>query len=299
MKNIYYYIISLVLFAFAFASCDDKVDEENSIFVDSKYEKNKFDLWLENNYSPYNIQLKYRLEDIESDFLYDVTPASYETSIAMAKFIQHLWLGVYDEVVNADFTKMNIPKVIHFVGSPAWQSSTTVVLGTAEGGRKITLFDLDRIDLEKLDSDMFVDRYFHTMHHEFAHILHQKKHFSKEFPKISDDSYVGNAFQDEYTEELAHSLGFVTRYARTNYNEDFVEIFSIYITYTEAKWNALLESITAASAKHGTQGVERLNNKLKIVKSYMKEMWKIDMDETRAVFHRRLNEIDMLDLTIK
>lgn len=50
-----------------------------------------------------------------------------------------------------------------------------MVLGTAEGGMKITLYNVNDINPDQIDINLLNDYYFQTMHHEFAHILHQTK----------------------------------------------------------------------------------------------------------------------------
>lgn len=50
-----------------------------------------------------------------------------------------------------------------------------MVLGTAEGGMKITLYNVNDINPDKIDINLLNEYYFQTMHHEFAHILHQTK----------------------------------------------------------------------------------------------------------------------------
>ena len=51
------------------------------------------------------------------------------------------------------------------------------MLGTAEGGKKITLYEVNSLDFENVDIEVLNEYYFKTMHHEFAHILHQKRNY--------------------------------------------------------------------------------------------------------------------------
>lgn len=55
-------------------------------FDTSSEVKSEFDKWLNNNYvETYNIDYKYRLEDIESDFSKNLTPADLLQSMRLAK----------------------------------------------------------------------------------------------------------------------------------------------------------------------------------------------------------------------
>ena len=62
------------------------------------------------------------------------------------------------------------------IGSAAYNSGDgTMVLGTAEGGLVITLYMVNRLtDATLRDYATLNEYYFHTMHHEFTHILNQK-----------------------------------------------------------------------------------------------------------------------------
>ena len=96
MRSFKYIILYSFLFFISistFTSCgEDDLDE--STFGKIKVERNEFDSWLLDNYiKPYNIDLKYRFEDIESDMSYNLVPAELEKSKEMAKLIKHLWLG--------------------------------------------------------------------------------------------------------------------------------------------------------------------------------------------------------------
>ena len=83
------------------------------------------------------------------------------------------------------------------------------------------------------------DLYFHTMHHEFAHILHQTKTYPTEFNTISVGRYDASNWQ--YRGDEVTSLGFVTTYASSEYREDFAETIACFIVYTDAQWERTLQ----------------------------------------------------------
>lgn len=289
--NIYLLILFLSV---ALLSCsDDDVDKNNSIIQDQARTENTFDRWLTTNYTvPYNIEFKYRLDDIETDTHYNVVPADYDKAVALAKVIKYLWLDSYDEVCGNEFLRSYVPRIIHLIGCPGYKDNGSILLGTAEGGLKITLYDVNSIDPEDINVASLTDNYLHTMHHEFAHILHQTKSYSEDFRKISDGKYVGDdCFNAEYTLALARQNGFVTRYARSEHQEDFVEIISTYITNTEATWQSIRQSC-------GTDGVALLDKKFEIVKNYLKSSWNIEIDNLRNVINRRSEEVTRIDLTL-
>ena len=161
------YFIILLLTNIILSSCNsDSIDTENSIFSTEEIERNTFDKWLLNNYIyPYNIEVKYRLEDIESSMGYILAPATYEKSVVLMKIVKHVWLEAYDEIAGIDFMRTYVPRTMLLVGSAAYNENGTIVLGTAEGGMKITLFNVNDLDLNNINIDLLYEYYFRTMHH--------------------------------------------------------------------------------------------------------------------------------------
>ena len=159
-----------ILVSSNFFACQDDDLEDQSIFDASEKEKSEFDRWLLENYvNPYNIDFKYRMEHIESDYTHNLVPTDFWLSVKLAKIVKHCWLEAYDEVGGLDFTRACAPKVIHLIGSASWDKGT-YTLGTAEGGLKVTLYMGNWLDLTNVDR--MNEYYFKVMHHEFAHILH-------------------------------------------------------------------------------------------------------------------------------
>ena len=286
------YIKYLMLAAFAVlaSSCQEKVlDYCNSQIIDSTVEQNDFDKWLVKNYiEPYNIEFKYRMEYKESDMNYYLVPAEYEKSIQIAKLLLHLCIGSYDEVTGSkDFIRGYFPKMVHLVGSAAYKNNGTMVLGTAEGGLKMTLYYINSL---RLDPDFLNYYYFKTMHHEFAHILHQTKPYPSDFEMISGTDYVADTWSDAWDGDAdAQQNGFISEYASKEANEDFVEIIATYITNSAATWNNI---ITSAG-----EGGAVIQSKFDIIYNYMINSWDIDLDELRSTILRRESEISTLDLT--
>lgn len=284
MKKITFYIISLFCLGFL-ASCKEDEPTDRSIFDDEEeIEATEFDEWLLHNYTySYNIAFKYRMEDIESSMDYTLVPAEIDKAKKLAKIIKHLWLETYDEIAGVEFTRTYIPKVIHLIGSAAYEDNGMTV-GTAEGGIKVTLFYVNRL---QINPTFLNDYYFLTMHHEFAHILHQTKNYDPEFDRISEGSYSGG---DWYGVDNSAALkkGFVDSYASSEPREDFAETFAVYITNTADYWKSLLD-------KAGENGAPIIREKMEYIRNYMSEIWGIDIDQLREIIQRRSKELDSLD----
>lgn len=287
--------IFIALATLSLWSCSEDDLDSNSIFGGTETGKvpNEFDTWLLDNYTtPYNIEFKYRFEDMESDDEYNLVPADYDRAIALAKFTKYLWLESYEELLGPEFIRTYCPRTMFLVGSPAYNTSGSIVLGTAEGGLKITLYNVNDISLTSIDVESLNYWYFKTMHHEFAHILHQTKEYSTDFNEITPSNYQGGAWVN-LSDEEALDMGFVSAYASSETQEDFVEIISIYVTHTAEYWNSLVGSASA-------EGQSYINQKLELVKDYMTTTWNIDLDELRDIVQRRSQEVaqwDVNDLT--
>lgn len=285
MKKWYIYPLFFLL-AGLFTACQEDELSSKSVIDISDLKRNDFDKWLLKNYvDAYNIDFKYRMEDIEADFTHNLVPADFDLSVKLAKVVKHAWLEAYDEVGGVDFTRRNAPKVIQVIGSASWNQGT-YTLGTAEGGIKVTLYLgnwLDPTNAAKLN-----EYYFKVMHHEFAHILHQTKDYPQEYNLISAGNYAPSGWNNRKLSEAA-PLGFVTSYAGSEPREDIAEITATYLTYTDEQWDEVWKYA-------GDEGRAIIEQKISIMKKYMKDSWKIDMDKLREIIKRRGNEIKDLDL---
>ena len=288
-KNIYAILLAFVA-SFALMSCSDDDPSSESIFPTTSPKRDAFDKWLLENYTfPYNVEMKYKMEDIESDMKYHLVPADSAKTAKLSIIMKYLWFDAYNEVVGPDFIKENMPRTIHFIGSPAYNSEGTMVLGTAEGGLKITLYMVNSLDDETLkDYDTMNEYYFHTLHHEFTHILNQKIPYDQSYKLITESGYVSG---DWYliSDKTAHQAGFITPYAMVEPLEDFAEMLSGYVTMSQSEWNAIL-------ADAGTTGAASISAKLDIVRNYMQESWNVDIEQLRAAVLRRANTLSAVDL---
>ena len=203
-----------------FAACSDDDLDPNSIFDDSEVGRSFRTLLHRRLISsgcvlgddslrvPYNCALTYRMKDDDRQEL-QLVPAKYENSVDLAVLCKYYWFDVYYSVVpDKDFLKKYGPRILHFIGSSAVNPANhTEVLGLAESGIKISLYKLNAMNLNSIKH--LNDRYFHTMHHEFAHVLHQTKTYPKEFDQLSNGHYDAIGWQDRNAAEVA-SLGFTT-----------------------------------------------------------------------------------------
>ena len=229
---------------------------------------------------------------------YNVIPADYNKSIALAKLVKYLWMEVYVKLAGEEFLCSYCPKIFHFVGSPEYeQSGGSMVLGTAEGGLKITLFNVNGLDVNSLDPEMLNEWYFKTMHHEFAHILHQTKNYSTDFNEITAGKYTGPGWVNVPDEE-ARKMGFVTGYGSSEVNEDFVETIANYIVKSDAEWQQILNDAVSVdeAGNPDYSGQEAILQKLEMVTDYLADSWGLDIQALHEEVQERQTHIDELDL---
>ena len=246
-------------------------------------------LAAQNYTNPYNIEFKYRLEDAETDYNYHLVPADSAKTAKLAILTKYLWFDAYAEVAGVNFVKANVPRTIVAVGIPGYTRQRTMVLGSAEGGYKVTLNNINSLDSVTLTNyGAMTEFYFHTMHHEFTHILNQKKPYNTAFNLISKSDYVSSNWSHQ-KESDAHRAGFVSPYAMSDGFEDFAETLAFYVTLTPAQWNDILKDA-------GTSGAPIINQKLEIIKDYMLTSWNVDLDRLRASVLGRGDNVRHLDL---
>lgn len=289
MKRRIYLYIWMCLLIGVMASCKEDALNDESIFVGSVEQQNDFDRWLVKNYlNPYNLDFKYRMDKIESDASYNLVPVDFKIAVRLAKIVKHVWFEAYDEAAGIDFTRKYAPKMIHLIGSGQWNPAAgTLTLGYAEGGLKVTLTCSNW--LNPADIPLMNEYYFKTMHHEFAHILHQNIDYPTEYADLSQGHYSPSGWANRKKMEDYAPFGFVTAYGSSQPGEDIAEVTACYLTWTKAQWTEL-------EAGAGEAGWAIIQKKIEIVKKYMKESFKTDMEQLRLVIDRRCNEIPELDL---
>lgn len=297
MKKYLYIAMLGLAVCLGLGSCSEDAPSDPTNFPTAPVERNAFDQWLLKNFTyPYNVSFLYKMKDIESDMTKNLVPADSAKSTKLAIIIKYLWFDAYAEAIGPDFIKENVPRVIHLIGSPAFNSNGTIVLGTAEGGQKVTLYTVNSLTDENLkDYSYLNDYYFHTMHHEFTHILNQKIAYNKSFDKVTASGYVSGDWTN--IEDVdAQKKGFVTAYAMEEGKEDFAEMLSTYVTSTPTQWEKILSTAGANMVDETLTARQAIEQKLSIVRDYMSKSWGLDIDKLRdAVLHRG-NELSSLDL---
>lgn len=243
--NIFLMVLGLFVAA-GFTSCSDD-DFTATIFDTTDYPLDRtsytfpLDSFCKKEFlQPYNLQFIYKMEDKASDMNKNLTPARYDKSVDLAVLTKYLWYDVYKLKAGETFLKKYTPRIIHVVGSKNYNpTSGTETLGDASSGVKINLYNVNQLNVNDIDN--MNEYFFHTMHHEFSHILDQTHLHPLEFNIISNSHYDASNWQHT-PDSISAGLGFVSPYASMAYSEDWAETISSYITYDTVQWVRLLGS---------------------------------------------------------
>ena len=268
--------------------CRKEDDLTESIFdtskpaVDPTQSTYEFDQWLYDNFGkPYNVEIQYKFNLPASDYSFQLAPAEYKRSQLLAQFIKYLFYDVYTKYAGEDFMKQYGPRIFHFIGSSGYSPRTgTEVLGLASGGVKITLYNVnemkgysENMSYSAADMEVLNERIFHTMHHEFSHILHQTKSYPVTFGQVTSGTYDPIDWH-ERDSVSSHQMGYVTHYASSATYEDFVETLSCIITDNDYRWMMRIISASAAGLRAGDkEGILQLISDLGIDKNKANTHW--------------------------
>jgi len=294
MKQLKY--IALALLAISFAACE-KNQIEGTVFVDPVVDTTsytyQFDQWLRRYFTDtYNVEYLYKLDDNSTDPNYNIVPVSIGMADTVAHLSLYLWYDAYNVVCGPDFLKTYGPKIIQLIGSSMINAAQgTEKLGYAEGGIKITLMKINSMDVNDIEQ---LNHYiFQTMHHEFSHILHQKKTYPKEFETITPADYDPSGWQYRYDdtesdlwkrEKPAWKMGYVTCYGSSEAHEDFVETIANYIVQSDENWQYMLDN---AGEKRAA-----IEQKLGICRTWLKENYNYDLDKMHVEVQTRQENMD-------
>ena len=304
MKKYIKIVVVGILF-FSVYSCNNQDSFTESIFtdvpvLDTLAATYPFDKWLYDNYTvPYNVDFRYKLQDVSTDINYNLVPAALDKAQSLAVLVKYLWFDVYSKIGGEDFLKYNGLRIINLIGSPAINADLgTEILGTAEGGIKVTLYKCNTFSPTNIDE--MNEYYFKTMHHEYGHILQQKKSPPRDFDGLSAGYYDPTGWQFR-SDAAAASIGCLSPYASSEPKEDWVEVIANYIVKSDAWWKNRL----AMAANPGKDGIPNnlkmrgdsiIITKLAMCTEYLKKSWNIDLQTLHnEVQERQTHVVEILN----
>ena len=276
--NIFLHLCLLIFGVSAFSSCEkeEKLDVDLSQYnIDSPH-KSELDNWITSTLTdPYNIELIYRFDRNETDPERNISPIQLERVKPTVEAILNTFLNVYQEVAGKEFIKQYTPKQFVLYGSPSYNSNGSITLGTAEGGRKVVLYELNELDFSSASQ---IRRKMRTIHHEFTHIINQIVAIPPSFEQVTKADYEAdwtNATSNP--ESISRSLGFISRYSRSAPGEDFAET----VAHLIVEGQLYYDNYAKAS---GADAYAKLKRKEALVVDYFKQYFNIDFRELQQKF---------------
>ncbi|WP_417941631.1 zinc-binding metallopeptidase [Flavobacterium sp. RS13.1] len=260
-------LITLITSVVLFVSCAHEEGLTESQLDYSLPNKTELDKWIDSGFlDPYNIKVYYEWNQNLVDNNRFLFPPTIDKVQPALEVVKKIWIESYSTIGGADFVKKISPREFVLVGGTNLNTSGTITLGLAEGGQRVTLFQIDYLN-KKSRPD--VTEFIHTIQHEYVHILNQTKPFDVQaWAKLTPSGYTASWYIQPIA--TSRSLGFITSYARLNVYEDFAETASTILTSSKAEYEAILASVTDATAK------ANLKKKEAIVVQYYKDAFNID-----------------------
>ncbi len=242
------------------------------------------DKWIYDSLTvPYNITAKYKWDQFELDLNKILVPPMEEKVIPVLSAIRKGWIQPYVEEAGILFFKKISPKFFSLVGSPSFNSDGSITLGTAEGGRKVVLYELNNFRIKGMpgyvpsDTDRVI-RMFWVINHEYAHILDQNVKFPVEFSQSSASSYTSD--WTNVTPQEALNEGFISQYSISGKDDDWAEMVALMLVHGRGWFEDRVNSINyTGTTPNGTTAAvakARLRQKEAAVVSYFKQAWNID-----------------------
>ena len=198
-------------------------DSENVPVRTTELSSDPVDTYIRENFTePYGVAVRYRFTDRHVAPTERVTPPRKDLVQPTLDFLTNFWIEPYFEVPGGEeYFRNTVPAEIVLIGSFIFNTDGTVVLGTADAGARITLTDINSIDVNDRE---WVFRQLGTIYHEYAHIMHQEFNLPPNFQQISPQGYTSLGSWFNLTNEEALRRGFVSPYGTSTFNEDFAEV---------------------------------------------------------------------------
>lgn len=280
MKKIFLYAL---IVSTGLLSCK----KEKSLNVDlnksnvDTYKDNDTDKWLKANFLDiYNMEVMYRFDRFQIALDKDAVPVIEAKVKPMMEAFRTVYITPYMNIGGKNFFMPIVPKEVALFGSAQYRTEDhTKLLGTADAGRQINLFEVNNYDPN--DFGDFMEK-FHTIHHEFTHILNQNIPVPPGFEEVSNN-YVGAQWIQRSAAE-AKNLGFITPYSRMNKNEDFAEMSSSLLVEGQDYFDVYTNSASA-------DGAAKLRAKERIIVDYFKASFGIDFRALQAEVKKAIGSL--------
>lgn len=289
MKRIVNLLLAWVCCLF-FVSCEkDSINPADADTINGlggdTWAPGAIDNWIKDTLTtPFNISVKYKWDQFEdlSDITSILVPPEESNIVPILSAVRQVWINPYIVEGGELLFKNTTPKYFYMIGSPAYGPNNTIKLGVAEGGKKIILLAINRTKVKGMTGYNPVDTFwakqmFHTINHEYAHILHQAVLYPQDFKNLNSSLLTTN--WTDYTDNVAPRDGFVSAYAMNTADDDFAETVSLMLINGRQWFEGIIASIPDGITDRGTTketAIAHLRAKESIIVNYYRQVWNID-----------------------
>lgn len=251
--------------------------------------KDELENYIQENFiDEFGVAVRYRFVDRYVDPTKRVTPPHKDVVIPMLDFLSDYWIEPFLGVENGgQFFRDHVPAEIVFIGSSIFNEDGTVTLGTADAGARITLTEVNDIDIT---NQAWVFRQLGTIYHEFAHIMHQRYSLPPNFEQISPGGYTGAGSWYTLDDIEALERGFVSPYGTSSFNEDFAEVVA-FLLYDPLFYEKYIidetENCTSADCIARNEGRAKLRIKYNAILTHYEQNTGVDLLKVRELIQAK------------
>jgi substrate import-associated zinc metallohydrolase lipoprotein len=242
----------------------------------------------ENFLEEYGVAVRYKFVDRYVDQNKRVTPPKLAVVEPMLDFLTEFWIEPFTDVANGNrFFRNHVPAEVILIGSTMYNADGTVTLGTADAGARITLTEVNFVNVENRD---WVFRQLGTIYHEFAHIVHQRYNLPPAWQEISPQGYTSLGSWYNLTDEEALQRGFVSPYGTSTFNEDFAEVVA-FLLFRPDFFTRFIEdepNCTTVDCAARNEGRARLRRKYNAILEHYEQNTGVDLLQVRDIIQAKL-----------
>lgn len=283
-------LLSLVFIAAAvvFTACYPDEDVVAPI-KEQPLSEDPLDQYIEENFvDEYGVAVRYKFVDRYVDQNKRVTPPKLQVVQPMLDFLTEFWIEPFTSVANGNrFFRSHVPAEVILIGSTMYNADGTVTLGTADAGARITLTEVNFVNVENRE---WVFRQLGTIYHEFAHIVHQRYNLPPNWQDISPQGYTSLGSWYNLTDEEALRRGFVSPYGTSTFNEDFAELVA-FLLFRPDFFTRFIEdepNCNAVDCAARNEGRAKLRRKYNAVLQHYEQNTGVDLLAVRAIIQAKL-----------
>lgn len=283
--------ILVIVFFLLFAGCGDRDMslDENSVIRDVVENNSFINKYINDNFTPYNIVVRYKWDVNSTDNAY-LYPPQEKNIIGLLKTIKSLWLDVYSrpKIGGEDFIRKVAPREIYLYGGKNIYKNNRgelVEIITSSGGAIVMpIYRVDDFDVNNKEAIRILMR---MVHHNYAKLLIEAKPFDRQaFSNLNQ--YVYKRWEEEATSAYhpniyditssngAYRYGYYSHAAQSNVEQDFIETLSVILTHSRSEVDEML-------AKSSLNARKILIAKSNFLVDYFKKNWDINLLRMQSV----------------